>query len=54
MPTSHWSSRRVANVDLTPGNHFGAAYTGTIALDNTASNQDNCKSVAVDLLLHAN
>ena len=44
----------VANVDLTPGNHNGLAYTGTIALLNTAANQDNCKSVAVDLRLHAN
>ena len=44
----------VANVDLTPGNHNGATYTGTIALDNAATNQDNCKNVSVDLLLHAN
>lgn len=44
----------VANVDLSPGNHNGVAYTGSIALDNTASNQDNCKSVSVDLLVHAN
>ena len=44
----------VAGVDLAPGNHNGAAYTGTIALDNAVTNQDNCKNVAVDLLLHAN
>ena len=45
----------VANVDLTTGNHNGAAYTGTIALLITRLlNQDNCKNVAVDLLLHAN
>jgi hypothetical protein len=36
--------------DLTPGDHD---YTGTIKLDNTAFNQDNCKGVTVDLLLHA-
>jgi hypothetical protein len=43
----------VAGVDLTPGNHNGAAYNGSILLKNTALNQDNCKNVAVDLLLHA-
>ncbi len=52
--TSRSFSRQIANGDLSPGNHNGATYTGSIALDNTAANQDNCKSVSVDLLLHAN
>jgi hypothetical protein len=43
----------VNNVDLIPGNHFGPAYTGTIQLKNTPNNQNNCKGVSVDLLLHA-
>lgn len=43
-----------ASGDLASGDHTGAAYNGTIQLINSASNQDNCKNVSVDLLLHAN
>ncbi len=34
------------NSDLTPGNH---TYTAQIALNDSATNQDNCKSVTVPL-----
>ena len=39
--------------DLTPGNHDYQPSGMTIALDNEATNQDNCKSVTVPLLFTA-
>jgi hypothetical protein len=40
--------------DLTPGDHDYQPSGMSIALDNEATNQDNCKSVTVPLLFSAN
>jgi hypothetical protein len=37
------------NSDLTPGNHSYAPSGASLALDNTASNQDGCKGATVAL-----
>ena len=42
------------NSDLTPGDHDYSPSGATIAMINSASNQDNCKSVTVPLLFTSN
>ena len=41
------------NADLTPGDHDYSPSGATIAMDNTASNQDGCKDATVNLAFDA-